>query len=192
MKGHDLEPDQIPVTHAPTENPRWLRQHHGSKASNALSLSARRTSHLITTLARCSRPSARVRAGFGRAVLARISRGGLRCATLYGTLPYTVRISEIAMARPNTAEPRTHRLEARIAPKALDLIKRAAEAKGSSLSDFVVAAAREVAARELQEQNIIRLSAQEQRQFVALLLDPRKPNKSLKRAAAAHTKLIKR
>ena len=38
------------------------------------------------------------------------------------------------MARPNTAEPRTHRLEARIAPKALELIKRAAEAKGSSLS----------------------------------------------------------
>ena len=29
-------------------------------------------------------------------------------------------------------------------------------------------------------------------QFVALLLDPPKPNKSLKRAAAAHTKLIKR
>ena len=96
------------------------------------------------------------------------------------------------MARPHTAEPRTHRLEAHIAPKALELIKRAAEAKGSSLSDFVVAAAREVAARELEEQNIIRLSAQEQRQFVALLLDPRKPNKSLKRAAAAHTKLIKR
>ena len=81
---------------------------------------------------------------------------------LYGTLPYTVRISEIAMVRPNTAEPRTHRLEARIAPEALALIKRAAEAKGSSLSDFVVAAAREVAARELEkqkEQRPIRRSA---------------------------------
>jgi uncharacterized protein (DUF1778 family) len=96
------------------------------------------------------------------------------------------------MARRSTAEPRTHRFEARIAPKVLDLIKRAAEAKGSSLSDFVVAAAREAAARELDEQNMIPLSAQEQRQFVALLLDPRKPNKVLKRAAAAQTKLIKR
>jgi uncharacterized protein (DUF1778 family) len=96
------------------------------------------------------------------------------------------------MARPNTAEPRTHRIEARIAPKALDLIKRAAEAKGSSLSDFVVAAAREAATRELDEQNMIRLSAQEQRRFVDLLLNPSKPNKALKRAAAAHTKLIKR
>lgn len=96
------------------------------------------------------------------------------------------------MARPSNPEHRTHRLEARVAPKVLDLIKRAAEAKGSSLSDFVVAAAREAAARELQEQNIIRLSAQEQRQFVALLLDPPKANKALKRAAAAHKKLIKR
>ena len=96
------------------------------------------------------------------------------------------------MARPNAAEPRTQRIEARIAPKALDLIKRAAEAKGSSLSDFVVAAAREAAARELDEQNMIRLSAQEQRRFVALLLNPPKPNKALQRAATAHTKLIKR
>jgi uncharacterized protein (DUF1778 family) len=96
------------------------------------------------------------------------------------------------MARASSSEPRTHRIEARIAPKALDLIKRAAEARGSSLSDFVVAAARDAAARELEEQNIIRLSAQEQRQFVALLLDPPKPNKALKRAAAAHKKLIRR
>jgi uncharacterized protein (DUF1778 family) len=115
-----------------------------------------------------------------------------RAVALYGILPYTVRISETALARQNTAEPRTHRIEARIAPKALDLIKRAAEAKGSSLSEFVVAAAREAAARELDEQNMIRLSAQEQRRFVALLLNPSKPNKALKRAAAAHTKLIKR
>ena len=60
------------------------------------------------------------------------------------------------------------------------------------MSDFVVAAPRDAAARELEEQNIIRLSAQEQRQFVALLLDPPKPNKALKRAAPAHKKLIRR
>ncbi len=96
------------------------------------------------------------------------------------------------MARTNTAETRTHRLEARIAPKALELIKRAAEAKGSSLSEFVVAAARDAAVRELEEQSIIRLSAQEQRKFIALLFAPAKPNRALKRAAAAHAKLIKR
>lgn len=96
------------------------------------------------------------------------------------------------MARASRSEPRTHRIEARIAPKALDLIKRAAEARGSSLSDFVVAAARDAAARELERQNLIRLSVQEQRRFVAVLLSPPKPNKALKRAAAAHKKLIRR
>jgi uncharacterized protein (DUF1778 family) len=103
-----------------------------------------------------------------------------------------MRFSETPVARPNTPEPRTHRIEARIAPQALDLIKRAAEARGSSLSDFVVAAARDAAVRELEEQNIIRLTAQQQRRFVALLLEPPKPNKALKRAASAHKKLIKR
>jgi uncharacterized protein (DUF1778 family) len=96
------------------------------------------------------------------------------------------------MARANTAQPRTQRFEARIAPKVLAMIKRAAEARGSSVSDFVVAAARDAAARELEEHNIVRLSVQQQRQFVALLLTPPKPNKALKRAAAAHARLIKR
>lgn len=95
------------------------------------------------------------------------------------------------MARTTSAQPRTHRIEARIAPKALALIKRAAEARGSSLSDFVVAAARDAAARELEEQHVIRLSAREQRKFVALLLKPPKPNRALKRAAAAHARLIR-
>jgi uncharacterized protein (DUF1778 family) len=96
------------------------------------------------------------------------------------------------MARSPTAPPRTHRLEARIAPKTLALLKRAAEAKGSTLSDFVVAAARDAATRELEEQSIIRLAAQQQRKFVAVLLEPSKPNRALKRAAAAHAKLIRR
>lgn len=96
------------------------------------------------------------------------------------------------MARSPLAQPRTQRLEARIAPKTLALIKRAAAAKGSTLSDFVVAAARDAATRELEERSILRLSAQQQRQFMALLLAPPKPNRALKRAAAAHAKLIGR
>ena len=44
---------------------------------------------------------------------------------------------------------RTSRIEARIAPDALKVIKRAAEIQGRSVSDFVVAAAQEVATRQL-------------------------------------------
>ena len=45
---------------------------------------------------------------------------------------------------------RTSRIEARIAPDALKVVKRAAEIQGRSVSDFVVAAAQEVATRTIE------------------------------------------
>ncbi len=42
---------------------------------------------------------------------------------------------------------RTSRIEARITPDALKVVRRAAEIQGRSVSDFVVAAAQEVATR---------------------------------------------
>ena len=95
------------------------------------------------------------------------------------------------MTRSKRIEARSERLEARIAPATLDLVRRAAEAKGRSVSDFVVDAAREAAERELQESTIIRLAAEEQRRFVELMLKPPKPTAALKRAATAHAALIK-
>ena len=43
----------------------------------------------------------------------------------------------------STEPPRTSRIEARIAPEALAVVRRAAEIQGRSLSDFMVAAALE-------------------------------------------------
>ena len=54
---------------------------------------------------------------------------------LYGTYTYTYEM-EVAMIR-------TARLEARISPEALAIVRRAAELQGRSVSDFVVAAAQE-------------------------------------------------
>jgi uncharacterized protein (DUF1778 family) len=85
---------------------------------------------------------------------------------------------------------RTNRLEARIAPAVLALVKRAAESQGRSVSDFVVEAAREAAERALAEASIIRLAAQEQQRFVSLLLEPRPQSAAMKRAKAAHAKLF--
>ena len=45
---------------------------------------------------------------------------------------------------------RSARIEARIAPDTLELVKRAAEMQGRSVSDFVVAAAQEVAHRTIE------------------------------------------
>ncbi|HLX44766.1 MAG TPA: DUF1778 domain-containing protein, partial [Bryobacteraceae bacterium] len=64
---------------------------------------------------------------------------------------------------------RTARLEARIAPEALAVVRRAAEIQGRSVSDFVVAAAQEAAQRTVSEVEVIRLSRAAQEQFAALL-----------------------
>jgi uncharacterized protein (DUF1778 family) len=85
---------------------------------------------------------------------------------------------------------RTARIEARIAPDALAAVKRAAEIQGRSVSDFVVAAAREAAHRTIEETQIIRLSIEDQRALAEAIRNPPKPNEALRRAAKAHRRLI--
>jgi uncharacterized protein (DUF1778 family) len=87
---------------------------------------------------------------------------------------------------------RTARLEARIAPEALAVVRRAAEIQGRSVSDFVVAAAQEAAQKTVSEVEVIRLSREAQEQFVKLLTRPAKPNPALKKAFARHRNLIRK
>lgn len=72
-------------------------------------------------------------------------------------------------------KPRTSRIEARIAPEALAIVRSAAELQGRSVSEFVVAAAHDVAQRTVAEAQVIRPSREAQETFVALLLDPPPP-----------------
>lgn len=85
---------------------------------------------------------------------------------------------------------RTARLEARIAPEALAVVRRAAEIQGRSISDFVVAAAQEAATRTITETEIIRLSVEGQRELAALLLKPPAPGKALKKAFRRRRELL--
>lgn len=85
---------------------------------------------------------------------------------------------------------RSARLEARISPDVLAIVKRAAELQGRSISDFVVAAAQEKAQQTIEESSVLRLSLEDQRRFVDLLLTPPAPNSALQRAAQAHAELI--
>jgi uncharacterized protein (DUF1778 family) len=87
---------------------------------------------------------------------------------------------------------RTARLEARIAPDALAIVRRAAEIQGRSVSDFVVAAAQEAAQKTVSEVEVIRLSRAAQEQFVALLTKPPAPAPALKKAFARHRTLIRK
>jgi uncharacterized protein (DUF1778 family) len=85
---------------------------------------------------------------------------------------------------------RSARLEARISPDALAIVKRAAEIQGRSLSDFVVAAAQQAAHRTIEETEIIRLSVEDQRLLAEALLNPPEPAPALVRAAEHHRRLV--
>ena len=85
---------------------------------------------------------------------------------------------------------RATRLEARISPETLTEVKRAAEIQGRSVSDFVVSAAHEVAQRTIAETQIIRLSVEDQRALTESILNPSAPTRALRKAKAAHERLI--
>jgi len=85
---------------------------------------------------------------------------------------------------------RTARIEARIAPDALAVVKRAAELQGRSVSDFVVAAAQDAAQRAIEETQIIRLSVEDQRAFVDAILNPPPLAPAMERAIERHNRLI--
>ena len=74
------------------------------------------------------------------------------------------------------------RLEARLPHDVMARLRRAAEIRGRTLTDFVVAAADEAACRAIQETEIIRLSIEGQRQIAAAILKPPAPTPALKRA----------
>ncbi len=85
---------------------------------------------------------------------------------------------------------RSARLEARISPDALAIVKRAAEIQGRSVSDFVVAAAHEAAQKAIAESQIIRLSVDDQRAFAQSLVNPPEPAPALRRARDIHRRLV--
>jgi uncharacterized protein (DUF1778 family) len=105
-----------------------------------------------------------------------------------GEKPYKSGEQETSMQHEQN---RTARIEARIAPDALAVVRRAAELQGRSVSDFVVAAAQAEAERTIEATQIIRLSVEDQRAFAQAILDPPPANDALKRAAAAYRTLIK-
>jgi uncharacterized protein (DUF1778 family) len=85
---------------------------------------------------------------------------------------------------------RTARIEARIAPDALAVVRRAAEIQGRSVSDFVVAAAQEAASRTIAETEIIRLSVEDQRRIAEAILNPPEPTPAMRRAFRRHRELF--
>ena len=82
------------------------------------------------------------------------------------------------------------RLEARLPASVYALLKRAAELKGRSISDFVLNAAQDAAQRAIEDDGIIRLSARDQARFAQALINPPTPNAALKRAMRRYVKNV--
>ncbi len=86
--------------------------------------------------------------------------------------------------------PTTARLEARLPVDVHALLKRAAEIQGRTLTDFVVAAARDAACRTIEETEILRLSVEDQRRIAEAILNPPAPAPGLRRAFKRHAELF--
>jgi uncharacterized protein (DUF1778 family) len=101
------------------------------------------------------------------------------------------RAAENRRTKRTGAKNRSLRVEARITPENLDVIRRAAEIQGRSVSDFLATAGQEVAHRVIEETHIIRLSVEDQRRFAEALLNPPEPNEALRRAFESHRRLLR-
>ena len=85
---------------------------------------------------------------------------------------------------------RTARVEARIAPDAMAVVRRAAELQGRCVSDFLVAAALKDAQQTIVDAQIIRLCVDDQQRFADLLLNPPPLAPAMKHAFTARKRLI--
>jgi uncharacterized protein (DUF1778 family) len=82
------------------------------------------------------------------------------------------------------------RLEARISSEDKELLKRAADLQGCSLTEFVVRSAQEAARKAVKEHQMMFLTSRDTEVFVKALLKPPAPSKKLKRAANRYKKIM--
>ena len=129
--------------------------------------------------------------------------GRVQCSTPVETANQWISINLIALSgdapyitwgrrspMPQSSASRSARIEARIAPDVLAIVRRAAEIEGRSISDFVVDAARQAAEYTIAETQIIRLSLKDQERVAEILAAPPKPSLALGRAMEAHRDLF--
>ncbi len=78
---------------------------------------------------------------------------------------------------------KNQRLEARVTPDQKRLIERAAELRGSTVTDFVVASAQQAAADTIRDFETLVLRDQARDVFINAILNPSPPNDAARAAA---------
>jgi uncharacterized protein (DUF1778 family) len=80
------------------------------------------------------------------------------------------------------------RLEARVTPTQKRLIERAAELRGTSVTEFVVASAQEAATSAIKDSEVMTLRDEAREVFINAILNPPAPNKAARIAAQRYRK----
>ena len=78
------------------------------------------------------------------------------------------------------------RLEARVTPDQKRLIERAAELRGTSVTDFLIFSAQRAATETIRDFEILSLRDQAREVFVSAILNPPAPNVAARDAAARY------
>ncbi len=78
------------------------------------------------------------------------------------------------------------RLEARIAPEQKRLIERAAQLRGTTVTEFVVVSAQQAAVKTIHEHEVMGLRDRARDVFVKAILHPPAPTRAARRAARRH------
>jgi uncharacterized protein (DUF1778 family) len=86
----------------------------------------------------------------------------------------------------HTQTNKTARLEARATRQQKQMIERAANLRGTSVTDFVILAAQKEAVETIRDFETLNLSRESSRAFVDALLNPPAPNAALRAAAHRH------
>ena len=89
-----------------------------------------------------------------------------------------------------TRQTKTERVQARIDPVAKHMLECAAALANTTVSAFVVNNALEAADRLIEKREHLAISQREWNRFFDALVHPPKPNASLRRAFAAHKRLV--
>ena len=96
-----------------------------------------------------------------------------------------MRGSALKLQRRHTKQ---ERLEARISPAQKRILERAANLRGTSLTDFVLTSAQEAATKTIKDFEILSLCDEAREVFINALLNPPAPNKALRAAADRYRK----
>lgn len=88
------------------------------------------------------------------------------------------------------ATAKTERLEARVPVFLKRIIQRAADLQGCTITDFVISTLDKSARETVREHELMKLNAEDSRIFAQALIDPPKPNAAMRRAFAAHSKMV--